>query len=194
MIGTTRPDAATWRPASDFPSMTVPSLCNAGRDAYVAAMAFFPRPVSPKSAFADLRDMFSSERPHRWSLLALSCTLTGILLWGFVIDSRIPPKPREIFYVENWMADRKDSDIIRQQIKDLALYEAALEKKQVEFQKIADRVGIDWREDEARNKEQRRAVLQVIGKRLNERLAKALAEEAGKGGVAAAISPTATAN
>ena len=152
-------------------------------------MQILPRPVSPKSAFADLRDMFSADRPHRWPLLALSCVLTGFVLWGLALDSRRPPKPREIFYVENWMADRKDSDIIRQQIKDLSLYEAALEKKQGEFQRVADKLGIEWREDEARNKEQRREVLQVINKRLNERLAKALADEAAKGKTAAAATP-----
>lgn len=171
---------------------TLPAaLCNMRADAYVAAMAILPRPVSPKSALSDLRDMFSPERPHRWSILALSLTLTGILLWGFVLDSRKPPKPREIFYVENWMADRKDSDIIRQQIKDVATYEAALSKKQVEFQKVADQLGIEWREEEARNKKQRAEIIAAIEKRLKERLATALAKEAAAGKPAAADAPAA---
>lgn len=161
-------------------------LCNAPRDAYVAAMAIFPRPVSPKSAISDLRDMFSPERPHRWSILALSMALTGILLWGFALDSRKPPKEREIFYVENWMADRKDSDIIRQQIQDIARYEAALGKKQQEFQKVADDLGIEWREEEARNKAQRKAVIAAIEKRLNQRLTEALKKEAAAGSAAEA--------
>jgi len=161
-------------------------LCNAALDAYVAAMPIFPRPVSPKSAISDLRDMFSPDRPHRWTILALSVALTGVLLWGFVLDSRIPPKPREIFYVENWMADRKDSDIIRQQIKDIALYESALGKKQKEFQKVADSLGIEWREEEARNKAQREAIIAAIQKRLNQRLADAVKKEAAAGGGAPA--------
>lgn len=153
-------------------------LCNGARDAYVAAMAIFPRPVSPRSAIADLLDMFSPDRPHRWSLLALSATMTGILLWGFMIDSRRPPKEREIFYVENWMSDRKDSDIIRRQIEDINLYERALAKKQVEYQKLADSFGIEWREEEARNKAQRQAVIAAIKKRLDQRLADAVRKEA----------------
>lgn len=159
-----------------------PSLCNAPRDAYVAAMAIFPRPVSPKNAVSDLRDMFAPDRPHRWSILALSMALTGILLWGFVLDSRKPPKEREIFYVENWMADRKDSDIIRQQLKDVALYETALSKKKQEFQKVADGLGIEWREEEARNTAQRKAIIAMIEKRLNQRLSDALKKEAASGG------------
>jgi hypothetical protein len=187
----TGPGGLIPRPAPAGPSTLRPSLCNAAGDAYVAAMAILPRPVSPKSALSDLRDMFAPERPHRWSLLGLSCALTGILLWGFVLDSRKPPKPREILYVENWMADRKDSDVIRQQIKDLALYEAALEKKQREFQKVADNLGIEWREDEARNAAQRKSVIVAINKRLQERLAKALAEEAGKASAGPATVTTA---
>ncbi len=142
------------------------------------AMAILPRPVSPRSAIADLRMMFSPDRPHRWTLLALSATLTALLLWGFALDSRPPKKPREILYVESWMLDRKDSEIIRRQIKDLDTYEAALEKKQQEFQRLADKVGIEWREDEARNTAQRKAVIAAIHKRLDAKLAAALAKEA----------------
>ncbi|BAK68368.1 hypothetical protein SLG_36930 [Sphingobium sp. SYK-6] len=142
-------------------------------------MAILPRPVSPTSAFADLREMFSRERPHRWSILALSITLTGFLLWGFLVDSRIPPKEREIIYVESWMSDRKDSDIIRRQIEDLAKYEAALERKQREFQSVADSLGIEWREDEIRNRAQRKETIAAMNKLLHKRLEAALAHEAG---------------
>jgi len=144
-------------------------------------MAILPRPVSPVSALADLRDMFSPDRPHRWTILALSIGVTAFMLWGFAIDSRKPPKEREIFYVESWMADRKDSDIIRRQLDDLAKYEVALEKKQKQFQKLADGVGIDWREDEARNRVQRKETLALVEKNLRKKLAEALEREAREG-------------
>jgi len=147
-------------------------------------MPIFPRPVSPRSAFADLREMFSPDRPHRWTLLALSATLTGLMLWGFVLDSRIPEPPREIIYVESWMADRKDSDIIRKQIADLNAYEAGLVKKQGTYQKLADTFGIEYREEAARSEAQRKAVLAAIHKRLRERLAAAEAREAAGGATA----------
>lgn len=146
---------------------------------YVGAMAIFPRPVSPKSAASDLRDMFAPDRPHRWSILALSVTMTGLLLWGFVLDSRKPPKEREITYVESWMADRRDSDIIRKQLEDITKYEAALERKQGEFQRLADGLGIEWREDAAKNKAQREAVLAAIRKQMEGRLEEALKRESG---------------
>jgi hypothetical protein len=143
-------------------------------------MAVLPRPVSPKSAFADLKDMLSGERPHKWPLLLLSVALTGIIIWGFYIDSDPGiEKGREIIYVESWMSDRRDSDIIRQQKKDLANYEASLEKKQREFQSVADKYGIEWRKDEERNRARREAVITAINKQLDERLAKAEASEGG---------------
>lgn len=141
-------------------------------------MPIFPRPVAPKSAIADLREIFAPERPHRWSILALSIVLTSLLLWGFALDSRIPPKPREIFYIDSWTVDRKDSVIIEQQIKDVARYETALEGKQVEFQRLADRLGIEWREDAMRNKTERAEIIASIKQTLNERLAAAREREA----------------
>lgn len=144
----------------------------------MGAMAIFPRPVSPKSAFADLLDVLSGPLPHKWPLLVLSVVLTAVIFWAFAYDTR-PPKPeRQIIYVESWMADRKDSTIIAEQKADLAAYEAALEKKQKEFQHVADMVGIEWREDEARNKTRRLAVIAAINKHLDEKIAAAKKREA----------------
>jgi len=150
-------------------------------------MSIFPRPVSPRSAFADLKLMFSPDRPHRWGLLGLSAALTFLIIWAFQMDSRLPPKEREIIYVESWMADRRDSDIIRRQMVDLANYEAGLEKRQERFQRVADMVGIEWREEEAKNREQRKAIIAAVQKRLEERLAEALAREAAQGKAPAAV-------
>ncbi len=144
-------------------------------------MSIFPRPVSPRSAFADLKSMFAPDRPHRWSLLGVSAALTFLMIWAFHLDSRLPPKQREIIYVESWMADRRDSDIIRRQKADLVNYEAALEKRQERFQRVADMTGIEWREEEAKSREQRKAVIAAVQKRLDERLAEALAREAAQG-------------
>ena len=130
--------------------------------------------------------MFSRDRPHRWSLLALSAALTGLLFWGFMLSSRLPDKPRQIYYVQSWMADRKDSDIIRKQITDLAAYEAGLVNEQGKFQRLADSLGIDWREDEARNRSRRQEALKQINAQLDSRLAKA---EAGQQPATGAAQP-----
>jgi len=144
----------------------------------LARMPIFPRPVSPKSALADLIDMLTGPLPHKWPLLLLSITLTGLILWGFNHDARGPKPERQIIYVESWMKDRKDSTIMEQQKRDLGLYEAALEKKQKEFQSVADKFGIEWRADEERNKARRLAVLAAVNKQLDERIAAAKRREA----------------
>lgn len=148
---------------------------------YVPAMPILPRPVSPKSALSDLSDLVARPFPHKWPLLALSVAMTSVIIWAFYLDAKVPvSQDKEIIYVESWMADRKDSDIIKQQKADLAAYEAALEKKQREFQHVADRFGIDWRTDEVRNKARRLAVIAAVNKRLDQRIAEAEAREAGR--------------
>jgi hypothetical protein len=144
-------------------------------------MAILPRPVSPRNALADLKMMFSGDRQHRWTFLGLSFAITGLLLWGFYLDARSPKKERQIIYVESWMADRKDSDIIRQQRIDLGRYEEALARKQQEFQRLADKVGIEWRKDEAKNRERRADMVKAMEKHLDKKLAEALVREAAEG-------------
>lgn len=144
-------------------------------------MAILPRPVSPRSALADLKLMFSADRPHRWTILGLSVALTAVMLWGFWLDSR-PPKPqRQIIYVESWMMDRKDSDIIKRQQADLSKFEASVQERQRGYQKLADATGVEWREAEAKAREQRRASIEMMEKYLDKRLAEALAREAKQG-------------
>jgi hypothetical protein len=156
-------------------------FASALRSAYLRPMPILPRPVSPTSAFADLKMMFAADRPHRWGLLGLSMAMTSIMLWGFYLDSRSPPKEREIYYVESWMSDRRDSDIIIRQKADLANYEKALDAKQKEFQHVADLAGIEWREDAARNKTEREAIVAAMQKHLDQKLSEALAREAKEG-------------
>lgn len=140
-------------------------------------MPIFPRPVAPKSAIADLRDVFRAPVPHKLPLLALSATLTGLLIWAFYVDSKPAPVGPQIIYVESWMADRRDSDILKQQKQDLARYETALQSKQEEFQRLADNFGIEWRADAERNRVQRVAVIAAVNKQLDERIAEAEARE-----------------
>lgn len=149
-------------------------------------MAIFPRPASPKGAVNDLWSYFRESRPHKWPVLALSVVLTGIIIWGFVIDANtnIMPRQNKIIYVESWDANRPDAAIIMQQKIDLAKREALLQSKQKDMQKVADAFGIDWRKDEARNSARRKEALKQINAQLDGRLAKAEAAESAKTGPA----------
>ncbi|HEX7819810.1 MAG TPA: hypothetical protein VF463_04240 [Sphingobium sp.] len=141
-------------------------------------MRIIPRPVSPKSALTDLKDFLVQPRAHKWPLLALSVALTGVIMWAFEYDSlSLKPGP-QLIYVESWMADRKDSTILQEQKADLALYENALRKKQGEFQALADKFGVEWRQDAARNAKQRAEVIAAVNKSLDARIAYAKKQEA----------------
>lgn len=118
---------------------------------------------------------FRARRPHKWPILGLSIAITWLIVWVFVIDANTNTMPtrNKIIYVENWDASRSDAAIILQQKIDLAKREAALEGKQKEMQHIADMFGIDWREDEARNRARRQEALKQINAQLDARLSKA---------------------
>lgn len=145
-------------------------------------MAIFPRPVSPKSAASDLWSYFRANRPHKWPLLGVSIALTYLIVWTFVKDANTNTMPtrNKIIYVESWDANRSDAQIILQQKIDLAKGELALKKQQQKMQKLADMVGIDWREEEARNAARRKVVLKEVNADLDARLARAKAAEKGQ--------------
>jgi hypothetical protein len=170
--------------------MMRPRFATGARNNYLGAMPLFfrpgsssiyPRPVSPRSALADLKLMFARDRPHRWGLLGVSAAITFVIMWGFVLESRKPAPERQIIYINSWMSDRKDSDIIRQQIKDLDTYETDLLKLQGRWQKFADATGIEWRKEEAENRAIRNKDRAAMKTLLDKKLAEALAREGAAG-------------
>ncbi|MDR7155206.1 MULTISPECIES: hypothetical protein [Sphingobium] len=138
-------------------------------------MAIFPRPVSPKRAAHDLWGYFLEQRPHKWPLLGLSAAITYVIIWAFIVDGNTNTMPtrNKIIYVKSWDASRSDAAVILQQKMDIARYEVALAAKQKDMQKIADMVGIEWREDAARNSARRKEALERIDAMLDARLAEA---------------------
>ncbi len=127
-----------------------PALQRRAGNNYLGAMPIFfarffvvyPRPVSPRSVLADLK----------LHVLARSAASLGPARriggdhvhpsCGDSCSNPANPTPeRQITYINTWMSDRKDSDIIRQQIKDLDTYETDLLKLQARWQKFADAAG-----------------------------------------------------
>ena len=156
-----------------------PGFASGGALPYIAAMAIFPRPVSPRSALGDMWSYFRENRPHKWPLLGLSMAITWVIIWVFMVDANTNTMPtrNKIIYVQSWDASRSDAAIILQQKIDLAKSEAALQKRQKQMQGWADAFGIDWRTEEARNSARRKEALKQINAQLDSRLAKAEAAE-----------------
>ena len=107
-------------------------------------MSWFPRPVSPRAAFADLRAFMSHTSREQRLGAVFSVLATSIIVIVFFVDSKINTAPGpQIIYAESWDANRTDAEIIEQQKKDQAAREAALKERQRQFQELENKLGIE---------------------------------------------------
>jgi hypothetical protein len=107
-------------------------------------MSWFPRPVGPRAAFADLAAFMrqrSREQVIGGSLALLSTVIIVIL---FTVDSQInTAPPAQIVYVESWSANRSDEEIAAAQKEHQAEVKAAEAEKRRQFQELQNRFGIE---------------------------------------------------
>ena len=106
-------------------------------------MPWFPSPVSPRAAIADLRAFLRHREREHWIGAALAVLVTIIIIIEFLVDSKIntAPPPR-VIYVEQWKADRTDAEIVADQKTDQAAKEAARKERQRQFQKLEKQLGM----------------------------------------------------
>ena len=106
-------------------------------------MSWFPRPVGPRAALADLRAFLRQREREHYIGAALAVLVTIIIIIEFLVDSKIntAPPPR-IVYAEDWRADRTDEQIIAEQKKHQAERKAAQEERQRQFQKLEKQLGM----------------------------------------------------
>lgn len=106
-------------------------------------MSWFPRPVSPRAAFADLRNFMRHRSREQVIGAALAVLVTSIIVIEFFVDSKInTAPPPTIIYVDSWSANRSDAEIVAQQEKDQAAAEAAQQERQRQFQKLENQFGM----------------------------------------------------
>ena len=106
-------------------------------------MSWYPRPVSPRAAFVDLRSFLRQRSREQVIGAALAVLVTTIILIHFLVDSKInTAPPPQIIYVEQWNANRTDAEIIADQKKDQAAREAAAKERQKQFQQLENRFGL----------------------------------------------------
>lgn len=107
-------------------------------------MSWFPRPVSPRAAFADLRAFMSHTSREQRIGGALALLATTIIVIVFFLDAKInTAPPPQIIYAESWTANRTDAEIIADQKKHQAEREAALKERQRQFQELENKLGIE---------------------------------------------------
>ena len=106
-------------------------------------MSWFPRPVGPRAAFADLRAFMRQRSREKVIGGLLAILVTAIIVIEFLVDSKInTAPPPTIIYAESWKADRPDTEIVAQQKIDQAKREAAAKEKQRQFQKLEKQLGM----------------------------------------------------
>ena len=107
-------------------------------------MSWFPRPVGPRAAFRDLGAFMRQRSREQRIAAALAVLSTMIIVVVFFADAKVNTEtPAQIVYVEQWSANRTDSEIVAQQKKDQAAREAALKERQRQFKKLEKQLGIE---------------------------------------------------
>ena len=107
-------------------------------------MAVFPRPSLPRTVWADFKALLRQQERHKILIAAISLLMPMIIVWGFYLDSRTDPPKAQIIYVQSWPSSRTDAEIERQNIADQKIRDAAIRAKQRDYQKVADKLGIDY--------------------------------------------------
>ena len=106
-------------------------------------MSWFPRPSSPRAAFADLRAFLRQRSREQVIAGSLSLLVTAIIIIEFIVDSKInTAPPPQIIYAESWSANRTDAEIVADQKKDQAAREAYAREKQKQFQQLENKFGM----------------------------------------------------
>jgi hypothetical protein len=106
-----------------------------------------PRPAPPRVLWADLRAVISARGPHRLAAAVLAILIpAAIFTVVFMQDSAYRPEEQTVT-VHMWAANRTDAEIIADQKKAQAEVDARAKKRQRQFQKLADTLGIDTSND-----------------------------------------------
>jgi hypothetical protein len=107
-------------------------------------MSWFPRPVGPRAAFADLRAFLSHTSREQRIGAILAVLATTIIVIEFFVDSKInTAPPPQIVYANSWSLNRTDDEIKADQKKDQAEREAFAKEKQRQFQELENKLGIE---------------------------------------------------
>lgn len=124
--------------------MKIRRLALGPASAYLSAMfSWFPKPVGPRAAFADLRAFLRQRSREKVIGAALAVLITSIIVIEFLVDSKInTAPPPQVVQVQLYSSGRTDAEIIAQQKIDQAKRDAAAREKQRQFQKLEKQLGM----------------------------------------------------
>jgi hypothetical protein len=118
-------------------------LVLASRRSYLPGMPF-PRPSSPKALMSDLRAMLRQRSRYENIAAVMAVLMPAAMVMLFAYNAGFnQPKSERIIYVQSWSLDRTDAEIIAQQKKDKAAYEARVRERQRQFKALARALGME---------------------------------------------------
>lgn len=105
--------------------------------------SWFPKPVGPRAAFADLFAFMRQRSREQVIGAALAVLVTMIIVIEFLVDSKInTAPPPQVVEVQLYSSNRTDAEIIEQQKIDQAKRDAAAAEKRRQFQKLEKQLGM----------------------------------------------------
>jgi hypothetical protein len=107
-------------------------------------MAIFPRPSTPRAFLSDLKAFLRQQDRHKLLIAVISALMPMIIIWGFYLDSRTDKPKAQVIFVQSWPSNRTDAEIEKQNIADQKVRDAERKKKQEEYRRLADKLGIDY--------------------------------------------------
>jgi hypothetical protein len=107
-------------------------------------MAILPPFVGPRAGIADLLAFMRQRSREQRIGAVLAVVVTLLIVVGVFYDSKVNTAPRPtVIYTESWSANRTDAEIVADQKKHQEAREAARLKRQREFQKLQNQLGIE---------------------------------------------------
>lgn len=101
---------------------------------------------SPSAVWADIRSLYRNRGPHTLLFATIAIAIPIGIVLGFQNETKRPPRPPEIIYIQNWSPDRTDADIVAQQQQERTEREAAQKERQAEFKRLHEATrGWLWR-------------------------------------------------
>ncbi len=107
-------------------------------------MAVFPRPSGPRAVWHDLKAFVRQQDRPKYGIMALSVFITAMIVLGFYHDAKMDQPKAKIIYAESWPSSRTDEEIIKQNIADQKKLDAKRAETQRSYQRLADKLGIDY--------------------------------------------------
>lgn len=107
-------------------------------------MAVFPRPSGPRALWTDFKAFLRQQERTNYYIAALSVFMTSMIILGFYVDAKRDQPKAQIIYAQSWPSTRTDEEIMKQNIADQKLLDAKRLETQRQYQRLADKLGIDY--------------------------------------------------